>query len=77
MKVTRSVSSYGLEALVVEIGSSLGLWLGLSILGVLQLGYSRAKVILNLRLQKIKIQEVDQKNKPKGHKINIDSLEKV
>ena len=37
VKVTRYVESYGLFDLVVEVGSSLGLWIGLSALGIFDL----------------------------------------
>ena len=37
VKVTRYMKAYGIFDLVVEIGSSLGLWIGLSALGLLQL----------------------------------------
>ena len=37
VKVTRYVRSYGLFELVVDVGSSLGLWIGLSIVGVFDL----------------------------------------
>ena len=34
IKVERIVAAYDFETLLVEIGSSLGLWLGLSVVGV-------------------------------------------
>ena len=37
VKVTKYVRSYGLFELVVDVGSSLGLWIGLSIVGVFDL----------------------------------------
>ena len=37
VKVTRYLKAYGLFELVVDVGSSLGLWIGLSILGVFDL----------------------------------------
>ena len=37
VKVTRYVRSYGIFELVVDVGSSLGLWIGLSIVGVFDL----------------------------------------
>ena len=37
VKVTRYMESYGLFDLVVEMGSSLGLWIGLSALGIFDL----------------------------------------
>ena len=37
VKVTRYMKAYGIFDLVVEVGSSLGLWIGLSALGLLQL----------------------------------------
>ena len=37
VQVERIVLAYGLEDLLVEVGSCLGLWLGLSIVGVFDL----------------------------------------
>ena len=37
VKVTRYLKAYGVFELVVDVGSSLGLWIGLSVLGVFDL----------------------------------------
>ena len=39
-------SAYGLDDLVVEVGSSLGLWLGLSALGLFDIGLAFAAGLL-------------------------------
>ena len=44
-KVTKSVKAYGLFDLIVEVGSCLGLWIGLSALGVFDLVLDTAKWI--------------------------------
>ena len=47
VKVTKFVKAYGLFDLVVEVGSSLGLWIGLSALGLLDFIMEKAFLILN------------------------------
>ena len=34
VKILRNIASYGIFDLVVEVGSALGLWIGLSVLGI-------------------------------------------
>ena len=34
MQVEKIVAAYGVEELLVEVGSCLGLWLGLSVVGI-------------------------------------------
>ena len=51
VKVKTIGPAYGLGSLIVEIGSSLGLWLGISVVGlfdVLVLTLSRATMLLRL-----------------------------
>ena len=54
LKVMRTMEAYGLFELVVEVGSSLGLWIGLSALGLfdilLQAGAIIQKKMLTYRL---------------------------
>ena len=45
VKATRYLPAYGLFDLVVEVGSSLGLWIGLSGLGLYDLAIQTAKAI--------------------------------
>ena len=46
VKVTTYLNAYGLFDLVVEAGSSLGLWIGLSALGVFELVLEVVDVVL-------------------------------